>query len=333
MRKITAALLAVLLVLTLSGCTAFNNTEKGLDFLVSSIGFDQKDDVFSVHLETLTVNSEDSEPDKKLTLITGSGKNLTEALDDAYKKSMRPFLYSHCAVAVIGEGISEKGFRNICTFLYNRDEINLSLRFVYTKNAETLLNCDTVASVAVGYDLADALKFQKDLNGTVYKNRFYEIEALRRNYSGTFALPRFSVEDKKHSITGLTVFKNDLAVIDLSIPESVIYSAVTSAIKNGNILLNHQNYTLNNASIKKTFNLNENLNTKITLKLNLQGDGNIKPQITETITQIYNLSKEKGADVFMLANEIAIKKPDLWRSLKHNFPLYYKNSSLEVTVI
>ena len=333
MQKVMALFLCFILSLSLCGCTlGAAATEKGLEFLVSAIGFDQQKDTFSVVIETVTVNSEDAESDKKLSLIKGEGKNLSEALDNAAEKSVRPFMFSHCAAAVIGKGVTEKGFRNICTFLYEKDEINLSLNFISTKNAEKLLSSETVASVAVGYDLTDMLKRQSDYSGIDYKNRFYEIEAARRKPTDIFSLPLFETEDKGYKLSGLTVFKNDIPVMNLNSEQAFVYSLVTDSQKKGTVLIDNQNYSLKSFKQKLDFDFEKRLSVNLKLNIKLDGDKNVKPRITETIKELFAESQKSESDIFMFGNEIYRKDPELWQKLRHNYATVYKNSMLAVTV-
>lgn len=333
MRKITSLLIVILFAFSLSGCSfGAIDTEKGLEFLISSIGFDRENGEFSVFLETVTVNSEDADSDKKLTLINGSGKNLAEAFKDANQKSVRPFMFSHCAVAVIGKGVSEKDFRNICTFLYEKDEINLSLRFIYTDNAKKLLSSETVASIAVGYDITDAIDRQSDYSGIVYKNRFYEVEAARREVINVFALPRFAVIEKGYTNEGITVFKNDQPIMNLDPEQAFVYSLVTESQKKGEVLLNNKTFTLKKTKLKQKFQFENRLSISLSLDITLEGDGNMNSRIADTINELFITSKKEGADIFMFGNQILRTAPKAWQKIEHNYPTVYKNSRLAVTV-
>lgn len=333
MQKITALFLCFIILFCFCGCSSGAvDTKSGLESLVSAIGFDQKGDSFSVVIETVTVNSEDAKSDKNLNLIKGEGKNLSEALNNATEKSIRPFMFSHCAAAVIGKGVTEKGFRNICTFLYEKDEINLSLNFISTKNAEKLLSSKTVSSIAVGYDLTDMLDRQSSYSGIDFKNRFYEIEAARKKAVSVFSLPFLETYDNGYKLTGLSIFKNDIPVMSLNSEQAFAYSLVTSAQKEGTVLIENRNYTVIKFKQKKNFSFEKRLSIKLTLNLTLEGDKNIKPKIAKTINELFIESQKKDTDIFMFGNEIYRKKPKLWQEVRHNYSTVYKNSSLAVTV-
>lgn len=333
MRKILCVILCLFVVLTLCGCALeTNGQEKGLESLVSAIGFEQKGDNFYLYLETVTVNSEDPSEDKKLILTEGSGKNLADAFSNASLKTVRPFMFSHCAVAVIGEGITAKRMREICRFLYNKDEINLSLRFVYTNDAKALLSCETVASVAVGYDLVDALDRQSSYSGIDYKNRFYEVESARKNAVNILALPIFNVEDDAYSISGSVIFKNDESVLELDDEQTLIYSIVTEANKKGTMLIDNKEYKLSKLSVERRFSLDKRFKTELIINIKIEGDGKPETRIVTVISELFVISKLRGADIFMLGNAVYKENPEIWSSIEHDYYNIYKNSQLAVTV-
>lgn len=333
MRKILSVLLSVLLCVLLCGCSLkARGRQKGLEAIVSSVGFDCIDDRIFMYIETVGVNSEDSEADRKLILTEGSGKNLAVAYEQANKNSVRPFMFSHCAVAVIGENVTAKRMREICRFLYNKDEINLSLRFIYTKSAKELLSCDTVGSVTVGYDLSDALEKLTDYSGTDFENRFYEVESARKNAVNIFSLPRFRVEEKSYSADGSVIFKNDEPVMILDSSQTQILAFLTDNQKKGQILFNNRAYAVDSVKVKHRFSFDERLKTSLTVNLKLSGDENPKQQIAEEIKELFISSKLKGADIFMLGNKIEKKERKLWSKIEHGYYSIYKNSQLAVTV-
>lgn len=333
MRKILSIILCLSLCVSFCGCSfKADGLEKGLESLVSAIGFQQEGDVFSVYLETITVNSEDSASDKKLTLTEGNGKNLADAFEQACLKTVRPFMFSHCAVAVIGSGITAKRMREICRFLYNKDEINLSLRFIYTENAKELLSCETVASVAVGYDLADALDRQSSHNGIIYQNRFYEVEAARKKAVNIFALPHFTADDDSYESSGLVIFKNDAPVMELNQEETLIYSIATENQTSGTVFIDNKEYALEDLTVQHEFNFEEKLETKLNIDIKLIGNGKPNTKIATLISELFIKSKLKGADIFMFGNVLHKKNREIWSKAEHDYYNIYKNSQLAVTV-
>ena len=333
MKKVVAVLLSFILILPLCGCSfKVNSLEKGLEALVSAIGFNQQGDVFSIYIETVTVNSESSEADKKLTRTEGNGKNLADAYNDACRKTVRPFMFSHCAVAILGDGITAKRTREICRFLYNKDEINLALRFLYTDSPKELLSCETVASVAVGYDLVDALDRQSDYSGTIFKNRFYEVEAVRKKAINIFTLPEFTVKNKAYEKTGSVIFRNDEPIMWLDEEETFIYSIAAGTQRNGTVLLNGKEYSIKKLETEHKFSMDKRLQTKLDINIELKGDGRPKSDIAASVSELFINSKLKGADIFLFGEIIEKKEAKIWKQIEHDYYTIYKNSQLAVTV-
>ena len=65
MKKILSILLCFVICISLSGCTIkARGRQKGLETIVSALGFDCVNDEIVMYIETLAVNSEDAEADK-----------------------------------------------------------------------------------------------------------------------------------------------------------------------------------------------------------------------------------------------------------------------------
>jgi len=209
MKRLLIFLFSFGLAVVFSGCTVSKSfSPLAHEYLVSSLGFDQSNEEKTVIMEAVVINSEDAEEEKKKELLIGSGKTLDEALKSATQKAVQPVELSHCAVAVIGESVSEKYFDEILKYVYNEKAITIALGFVSTHNAEELLSCETVSSVAVGYDIVSMQQTYSRKNSTSFKTRFYEIEASRAAKENSFSLPFFKVDMAKYEIDGKKEFKN-----------------------------------------------------------------------------------------------------------------------------
>lgn len=333
MKKFLCVLICPVLIFSLCSCGfSKSNLEKGLDSLVSAIGFSQNGDNFNVYIETVTINSEDPSADKELLLIEGSGKNLAAAMNDACRKTVRPFMFSHTAAAIISNSITAKRMREICRYLYNEDEINLSLRYICTDNVEKLLSCDTVASVAVGYDIVDSLERQKGYSGIELKNRFYEVEKARKNAVNILALPKYTVNGKAYEYSGAVIFKNDAPVLELDLEQALIYALATNNLKQGTTLIDNKEYKLEAVKIKQNFSLDKKLEINLNINASLTGDGKPKSKIAAVISELFIESKLKGADIFMFGNMLHRKYPEIWSEIEHSYYDIYKNSHLAVSV-
>ena len=190
-----------LFVFLLSGCSLSDAVSgKSEEYLISAMGFDKSGQGIEISVEAVSVNTEDTEDDKRLIIFDGSGNTVKQAFSNAEKKSTQAFDLSHCGIIAVGEGLTLKDFAEICEYCYNRDEINLSVYFVACENAKEMLKKEPQSSVAVGYDLMSMLECQSRLSGREYKNRFYEIEAKILKKDNRYDIPLFGdgyFSDKK----------------------------------------------------------------------------------------------------------------------------------------
>ena len=179
-------ILSLFLPLVLCGCSGGNAIiRENPEYMVSSLGFESNGGEITVYMEAVVINAEDTDAEKKLLLLEGRGKTVKKGAEKAEKQAVQPINMSHCGVIVLGEGISQSDFDEICDYCYNRDEINLSAYFVSAKSVKELLSQKPIASISMGYDIMSRLESQKELSGKVYKNRFYQVEAQRysdKNY-------------------------------------------------------------------------------------------------------------------------------------------------------
>ena len=325
--------LIIAALLCLSGCNSAVRGNTGQEIIIASMGFDFKDGEYSVIYETITVNSEDSSEPKKTELLEGIGTTFSAAVEDINRSAVRPFLFSHAAVAVLGNGINQKQFREIRRFLYAKDEINISLKFVNTTLAKKLLSCERKASVAVGYDLSDSLDEQEKLTGIKYKSKLYDIEASERKNVNVLALPCFTVENKGYSLKGVTVYKEYAPILKLSKNEAEVYSLLTSSRKKGNFFYDNKIRNLLKARTDYSFSYGESLEIDARIRLKFDETTNLSRSIAETAGSLFEASQSLRADIFGFGNNLASLNPDLWERLKHSYYNEYSKSKIEVTVI
>ena len=158
--------------------------------MVSSIGFGRENSSEkTVFLESIVINAEDTEAEKKIITLEGKGKTLKEAYKKAKEKAVQPLNLNHCGVVIIKENTDIAFLEEICQFCYEKDPINLAAFFVYAPDVKKLFDEKPIASVSVGYDIMSRLSVAKEITGKEYKNRFYQIESLRKKGKNDFDIP------------------------------------------------------------------------------------------------------------------------------------------------
>lgn len=326
--------LAVLLNLSvLSGCTISKSfTPLAHEYLVSALGFDMADDKFYITIESVVVNSEDSEAEKRNELLSGKGDSLKSAIKNATDKSTQPLELSHCAVAVIGKSVSDDYFQEICEYIYNEKEITLSIGFVSCENAAGLLSSETLSSVAVGYDIIGMQQTYSRLSGIDFKNRFYEIESVRRKEINAFTLPFFKVKSDSYYIDGITAFKDDLPVMNIDNSLLSVYAIASDTQGTGKIFLENNEYSAE--SVNTVCHLKNKSLPEIELVVNIKSNFNKKDKaLLETeIKNLFEKSQEEKADIFGIGNILSHKESDFFKKIQKNYDEFYSNLSVKVVI-
>ena len=213
MKKAFAILILLVFTVFLCGCSTksavvYNRGE----YIVSAIGFDNDFNDVRMTVEAIVINSDNPQSPEKSKIFLGSGTDTKQAFFELSKKITQPLMFSHTGVVVMGENLSQKQINDIFRFCYEKDEINLAAMFVSTNNAEELLSCKAVSSVAVGYDIMNMIQVMGEKTNFKFKNRFYEVEANRNESSKTVSLPYFTVSDGGMIFEGLNVYEQDLLI-------------------------------------------------------------------------------------------------------------------------
>ena len=196
MKRIAVVLLSF--VFFLSGCAGTKPvSSKTEQYIVSALGFDF-DNGFKVSAEAVIVGTEGTSK-AEAKVITGRGENIEKAFNELSKKISQPLLLSHCGLLLLGEGIN---FEEVLEYAKKQKEITLSVFLGVTDNAEALLNLEAVSSIAIGYDIVGMIEQQEALEGKNFKNRLYEIEALRKR-GKEIKLPFFIIEQEEFRFSEL----------------------------------------------------------------------------------------------------------------------------------
>lgn len=330
MKKILSICTALFLVLPLCGCSAKEAIASDKqEYIVSSLGFDNKNSRLRMILEAVVVNSDDLTSEKQNELIIGTGDTAKEAFAEITEKTTQPLMFSHSGVIVIGDEITSSQLEDIFDFCYEKDEINLAAMFVHTENAEELLSCKTVSSVAVGYDIMSMVEVISEERGLVFENLFYETESARNKPMNTLFMPNITVEDKDFSLKGLTVFKENVNIRELDLEEAQALSFITDNVTRGDFLLNGKEINVKSAKTTYDFALSDNLEISLKIRLNADGSNTL---LTEKIQNIFYSAQKRGEDIFAIGNLIYHQAPKIWENIKENYNEYFQNASLQVSI-
>lgn len=335
MKRYTVSFICLTFIVTLlCGCSVKNTAPSNVhEYIVTALGFEEKADNICVYIEALVVNSEDTEAERRLEIITAEGRTVGEAINNASKKTSQPLLLSHCGVVVTDSSISPERFSEICNYCYNEDEITLSVMFVTTKSTLELLSCEAISSISVGFDIMNMIERQNSDSGTVYKNRFYEIGTNASKPQKIFALPYFETEDSGYSISGLSVFENYKQIANLNDTESRMYFIMSDAQGSGEFYIGEDVFKVSSLNTLYKFSYTDRLNIKLIIDIKAKvGEERLKKLLKREIPLTFNTLKESGKDPFAFGNLIYNKERQIWEKIKKDYSGFYKNSNITVEI-
>ena len=193
--------------------------------VISAIGFDSEGDGITVYMKTVATESAPSE------LLQGNGDSIEIAISSLLSEEQSVPEASHCALAVLGDGVDQIWLTKILDYFARNDTLTSSVYFVTATSAKALLSIEGVS----GYELARAIGECGENPGMDAESRYYRIVAARLEEEGIFALPHFYSDGEKAELYGMSVFRNDRRTLTLTRAESGYYMMIRGLFKGGPI--------------------------------------------------------------------------------------------------
>ena len=322
MKRLAILFCAVVTLLVLSGCSAKEAIASDKqEYIVSSIGFDNSKGDIKMIIEAIVVNTDDLKEEKESRIITGEGENPDEAYSEIISKITQPLSLGHNAVTVIGESVTSEQLDLIFKFLRETPQINIATMLIFTESAEELLSVKAVSSVAIGYDIMSMIEVSEEKQGTVFKNRLYEVVALNSKPMKTFWIPYIGVEKEEIFINGLAVFRENKMLRFLNNEQAVALSLITDSLTRGEIVVSGGK--IKTQYCKATYDFDSE---KIEVNVHLKANGD-KKKIKTKAQKL--LQKE---DIFGIGNIIYQEKPKLWERIKNDYTKYYQKAEKTVNI-
>lgn len=181
-----AGALTVLLCLflcLLCGCRTIGGREPEQGALVSAVGVDAVGSQVRVSLEVLLVSESEGVERRVLSAVGADARLAYAAVTEGF---VRELLFGHCAVLVLGDGITKE----TAAALLSDASLPPELQVVTAENAHALLSVEGLATPAVGYELQAILSCRAAANC-----RVFELAADRFVLVSLSDLPRASLAD------------------------------------------------------------------------------------------------------------------------------------------
>lgn len=325
MKKLLCFILVVLNFVFLCGCSVKEAiTSDKQEYIVSALGFDGEKGNVKITAETIVINNDDLTEDKSARLFVGEGETVAEAYEKIIFSATQPLSLGHSAVAIIGLNLSSAQVEDVFSFLESQEKINISIMLCAADSAFELLGCKPVSSVAVGYDIMSMVEVNEEKRGTLFKNRFYEVLALKSKPQSSFYLPFLKVGNQEIWVSGLSVFGENSLVKLINNEEIPLFCLARDSLSRGEFVLKGENMKVEYSSVTYDFSFEDNLEITLNVHFKALGDKTFLKQKTESFL--------KGYDVCSIGNIISQKEPEMWKKLKDNYNEIYKNANIRVNM-
>ena len=309
----------------LCGCSVKEAiTSDKQEYIVSAFGFDGEKGKIKITAEAIVINNDDLTEDKTTRLFLGEGKTVAEAYEKMIFPATQPLSLGHSAVAIIGSNLSSKQLDDVFSFLKGQEKINISIMLCTADSSLEVLECKPISSVTVGYDIMSMIEVNEEKRGTLFKNRFYEVLALKSKPQASFYLPFLKVKDKEISVSGICVFEKNLVAKRVSNEEIPLFCLGRDYLSRGEFVLNGENIKTYYSSVTYDFTFEDNLKIALNVHLKAKGNKTLLKQKTESFL--------KGYDVCSLGNILSQKEPEMWEKIKDNYKEIYKNADIRVNI-
>lgn len=328
MKKILSLLLCFAFIVSLCGCGNKSARETDMEYMVSSIGFDNEGKKTKIIAEIIVVNSGQNDSGAQTEVLVAVGDSPKDALYSLHSKLSKPLMLSHSGLLIIGESLSADTVSEILNICITNKDITGAIKIVATQSAEKLIKIKPKSDIALGYEISNALKQYSAFTGITYKNRFYEVEAKREGATKVYALPYFSAGEENYTIDGLLIYKNDSPVLKVDNNDSAIYSLMSNSYKKGEILFDNSTLKIKLKSVKYDIAYKRE-KLYINMTMDIDGDDDSIKALSRKI----NATPIFAEDIYYFADRIYRKKPELWGKIKNDYNNIFKGADLSFEVI
>ena len=343
MKRLSLICLLLLFPLLLASCRLTGRSEPEQVYMVSAVGFDRAGSgEFMLSVEVpLTRESETENMETKL--FTGSGNTVEEALRRITEGLAKELLFSHCALMVLGDGLSREQLEAVFDFVGTGTSLPLATQVVAAPSAEALLRGGSLSTPAAGYDIPGILKRVSGILGLDIRCKIYELRA-NATPDQPVVLPYFQAagEDAPQAalFSGLQILRAQMPPVSLSPEESVYYAMLAGRYigdngSPGGLFGAELQRVRSDLRAERT-----DAGLQLSLSLRMDAIARITPDEIavlqarmETGAQelFVRLQEETGADVFFFAARLAEHQEELWSQLEPEYDTLVATAGLTVT--
>ena len=314
-RMLGALALVGVLLASLASCKG-RGAEPEQSYLVSAMGFDPSQDGIRVTIE-IPVIRESNSAEAKTIVFCETAPSVAEALARMQREVPRDLVFSHCALAVLGEDLDREQMQEIFAFAESGERLPLATEVVRAANAEKILRAGSLSAPAVGYEIPELLERERARMGVDMRCSIYELRATP-SPDLPVAIPYIdTVELGEHygaRLRGLDILRPHADAVRLLAEDWIPYAILSNRFVGGS------DTDRRIGKVKRVLTAESNgggvsirLNLKLTLTGGADGDGQeLQREIITRTESLFVYARDViGEDLFLLGEQIKRKNAAL----------------------
>lgn len=331
----------LLMAFILSAC--WDNRDINHRSLPVTMGISYQEHKYKVFLQI----SEPVENTTRIRILTGTGKTITQAVDNISLNMESSVDLLHLKIIIFSKKYAQQGVTDsISGFMRSRDISPKAIAVICDEDLDSFFNAVQKSMKPEGITLYDSFEKNAGWNPQVAQTRIWQVYRSIHSFTRDVAIP--IIKSGKSTIIehiGSAVIKNGKMVGQISSDETLLFNAFNGESTQGKIeVMDHASVlivsnTMNNKS--KLMGKRPYLKSKINLKVSLletRGDPSsqlIKKELETLLTKRFNLLlttiQTREADILGLGQFFRNKMPreqlQRWRSnylpvLKMDFQIH-----------
>lgn len=348
MKRIILIILICFSLLLCTGCSNYNELNDLA--IVSVMGIEKQNENYLVSLE---IFKEEKEPGsgasrKKRIVITGEGKSLDEAVNNASFVSEKLLFFTHIEGIIIDAELASEGISGIMDYLSRSTDYSFVSYITISEKEKPskLLKSKEIKNEIVGDAIVSLFNNTQLNNSAFIYNRFFELLEQYVNPNKDIFLPFIKITEGYIEIYKVGIFKGSKMVNKLDniqtrsisllngnnnalyyrINENSGYLVAKIFDSKTKIKVDKNNITINIATTSGLDEVNseyDTISTKNIFKLDKKIEDNIKKDVINLI----NFLKENNSDVLGINNKIYKKYGKIEKDWKeYNYVVEVKNT-------